>query len=59
MSFKLKNLLFGVTAGLALAVAAQSAVADTLDTIQQRKKILVAIDVGNPCLLYTSPSPRD
>ncbi|KAG1447567.1 hypothetical protein G6F57_017044 [Rhizopus arrhizus] len=48
MSFKLKNLLFGVTAGLALAVAAQSAVADTLDTIQQRKKILVAIDVGNP-----------
>ena len=34
MSFKLKNLLFGVTAGLALAVAAQSAVADTLDTIQ-------------------------
>lgn len=46
MKLKFKQLLFGAAMGLVFA--AQSAAADTLDTIQQRKKILIAIDVGNP-----------
>lgn len=43
----LRPLLHGLTA-LCLVGASLAAAADTLDTIRQRKKILIAVDIGAP-----------
>jgi polar amino acid transport system substrate-binding protein len=45
---KKRNLLVGSMLGLCLVSLSSFAKADTLDTIRQRKKIMIAVDIGAP-----------